>query len=255
MDNQFILSPYYIDKPAEHLKRFAKAGWQINEVDLPDTTNPQDKASAVHKGIADKVEAALKEGKRPISVAGDCCATIPVYAGLQRAGLEPSFLWLDSHGDFNTWETTPSGFLGGMPLAMMAGLGEQRMPDAVGLKTIPVEKIILADGRDLDPGEQKLVESAKIKHIKSFEELKTYLFNGPVYLHFDVDVLHLDDLPAVNYPAKGGPHASEVAEVFRVLKDRLELVALSCTIGVWNTRHNDLETGEAKAWSLFELLF
>ena len=255
MQNQFILSPYYIDKPAEHLKRFAKDGWQINEVSLPDTDNPQDKASAVHKGLAEEVEAALKAGKRPVSVAGDCCATIPVYAGLQRAGLEPSFLWLDSHGDFNTWETTPSGFLGGMPLAMMAGLGEQRMPNAVGLKTIPADKIILADGRDLDPGERKLVESAKINHVENFSELKTYPFRGPVYIHFDVDILHLDDLPAVNYPAQGGPRANEVAEVFRDLKGKLDIVALSCTTGVWNTRFDDLETGEALAWSLFELLF
>ncbi len=33
-------------------------------------------------------------------------------AGLERNGIPASIVWLDSHGDFNTWETTPSGFLG-----------------------------------------------------------------------------------------------------------------------------------------------
>ncbi len=57
--------------------------------------------------------------------AGDCVASLGVAAGLQRAGIEPSVAWLDAHGDFNTWETTPSGFMGGMPLAVLAGLGDQ----------------------------------------------------------------------------------------------------------------------------------
>ena len=142
---------------------------------MPDS-DPQNKASTVHKALANKVEAALKAGKRPISIAGDCCATIPVMAGLQRAGITPTLLWLDSHGDFNTWETTPSGFLGGMPLAMIAGLGELRMNQAVGLEPLPVSNIILADGRDLDPGEQILVSESGINHIQNFSELKRLCF-------------------------------------------------------------------------------
>jgi arginase len=63
-----------------------------------------------------------------VSIAGDCVATMGVLAGLHDAGITPTLIWFDAHGDFNTWETTPSGFLGGMPLAMIVGRGEQTMP-------------------------------------------------------------------------------------------------------------------------------
>jgi arginase len=141
-----------------------------------------------------------------------------------------------------------------MPLAMIAGLGELRMNQAVGLEPIPSEKIILADGRDLDLGEQVLVEESGITHIKDFSSLKDYEFKGPVYLHFDCDVVHLDDISAVKYPAKGGPRASEVAEVFRNLKNRLELVAISATVGSWAKDKGDIEKSDRVARELLELL-
>jgi arginase len=253
MQNHFILSPYFIDRSEPFLNTYFQEGWELNAPTLPDA-DPQSKASAVHKPLADKVEAALKKSKRPVSIAGDCCATIPVMAGLQRAGITPTFLWLDSHGDFNTWETTPSGFLGGMPLAMIAGLGELRMNQAVGLEPIPSEKIILADGRDLDPGEKELVEDSGITHIKEFSSLKNYEFKGPVYLHFDCDVVHLDDISAVKYPAKGGPRKGEVADVFKNLKSRLELVAISATLGSWTKDKGDVQKSDKIARELLELL-
>jgi arginase len=253
MQNHFILSPYFINQSEPFLETYLQNGWELNTVTLPNT-DPQNRASTVHKPLADKVEAALKAGKRPISIAGDCCATIPVIAGLQRANVNPTLLWLDAHGDFNTWETTASNFLGGMPLAMIAGLGELRMNQAVGLEPILTENIILADGRDLDPAEQELVEESGITHIKDFSSLEDYPFEGPVYLHFDCDVVHLDDVSAVKYPAKGGPRASEVADVFKNLKSRLELVAISATIGSWAKDKGDVQKSDKVARELLELL-
>jgi arginase len=253
MDNHFILTPYFIDQSEPFLNGYWQEGWELNTVSLPDGDS-QSRASAVHTALADKVEGALKAGKRPVSIAGDCCATIPVLAGLQRSRISPTLLWLDSHGDFNTWETTPSGFLGGMPLAMIAGLGELRMNQAVGLEPLPANKIVLADGRDLDPGEKILVERSGITHLQPFSSLKDYPFEGPVYLHFDCDVLHLDDVSAVKYPAPGGPRAAEVADVFQHLKS-LDLVAISATIGSWDPGKGDVEKSDRVARELLELLY
>ena len=254
MENHFILTPYFINQSEPFLKTYLKDGWELNAVTLPDA-DPQSRASAVHKPLANKVEAALKAGKRPVSIAGDCCATIPVMAGLQRAGITPTLLWLDSHGDFNTWETTPSGFLGGMPLAMIAGLGELRMNQAVGLEPIPAEKIILADGRDLDPGEKILIEESGVIHLQDFSKLKDYPVEGPVYLHFDCDILHLEDISAVKYPAQGGPRASEVADIFKHLKNKLNIVATSATIGSWDSHKGDVQKSDRIARELLELLY
>jgi arginase len=169
----------------------------------------------------------------PVSIAGDCCTAIGVMAGLQRAGIEPLFIWFDAHGDFNTWETTPSGFLGGMPLAMIAGLGEQRMPNAVGLRPVEHKHIILTDGRDLDPGERELVSGSGVLHMKNPMDLLEYDFpDRPIYVHFDADILNPLDAPAMNYLAKGGPRAEELAKVFRHIAQTGQVKAIS--VSSWN---------------------
>lgn len=56
-------------------------------------------------------------------VSGDCTTSLGVIAGLQRAGRDPGLVWVDAHGDFNTEATSPSGYLGGLPLALAVGIG------------------------------------------------------------------------------------------------------------------------------------
>lgn len=251
MADRRILTPYFLDQLEPQLQGYWQEGWALNTASLP-AGDTQSRMSALHTALADQVAGALAAGQRPVSLAGDCCAAIGVLAGLQRAGIDPTLVWLDAHGDFNTWETTPSGFLGGMPLAMMCGLGEQRMIHAVGLKPLAPERVVLADGRDLDPGERELIARAGIVHLPTIAPLKDYPLRGPVYLHFDCDLLHVADLPAVKYPAAGGPRAAEVAELFAQLK-RHKLVAISVTIGSWNAA-GDVARSERVARGLLELL-
>ena len=232
MKTQYILTPYFLDQPLQGLEELAQSDWIVNEQRLPDA-NKQSRMSTLHKEIAKHVSAAITDGLLPISVAGDCCTAIGVMAGLQGTDIEPLFIWFDAHGDFNTWETTPSGFLGGMPLAMIAGLGEQTMPNAVGLQPVEHEDIILTDARDLDPGERELVASSNILHLKNPMDLLEYDFGErPIYVHFDTDVVNPLDAPAMNYVAPGGPRAEELGKVFRHLAQTGLVKAVS--VSSWN---------------------
>ena len=154
MQNQMILTPFFLDELLPGLESLAESDWLINKPLLPGGETQQ-RLSALHMSLADFTQQSLLNAKRPVSIAGDCCTTIGVLAGLQRAGLDPVLIWFDAHGDFNTWQTTPSGFLGGMPLAMLVGRGEQTMPMAVDLKPLAEDRVILTDARDLDPAEVK----------------------------------------------------------------------------------------------------
>ncbi len=156
-----------------------------------------------------------------------------MLAGLQRVGLNPVLIWLDAHGDFNTWETTPSGFLGGMPLAMLVGRGEQTMTKAVGLRPIPEARVILTDGRDLDPGEKQALAQSGVHHITDSRLLLNHpLVANPVYLHFDTDIVNPEDAPAMGYRAEGGPSFAELQTIFRSLAQTGRVVAVSMT--TWN---------------------
>ncbi len=234
MQTRFILTPYFLDQALPALEELAEPNWHINRQPLPEA-DVQSRMLVLHAALAHQVTAALDANHLPVSIAGDCCATIGVMAGLQRGGLEPTLIWFDAHGDFNTWETTPSGFLGGMPLAMLAGLGEQTMPQALGLRPIAQERIILTDGRDLDPREQELIAGSDLVHLSDPLDLLDYpLGERPLYIHFDVDILNPLDVPAVSYMAAGGPRAEALAQVFRHLAQTGQIVAVS--LSTWNPK-------------------
>jgi arginase len=190
------------------------------------------------KALADEVAAVRAVGNLPVVLAGDCTFSIGVAAGLQRETPDFTLVWFDAHGDFNTHETTPSGFIGGMPLAMLCGRGKQTIVDGAGATVLPEADIILTDARDLDPGEAEAVADANIIHLADVGQLAAVdLPDKPIYIHFDVDVLRLSDLSAVSYPAQGGPSLESVATVLGQLAATGQVAAVSVTI--WNPDLDD----------------
>ncbi len=250
--NRFILSPSFIAEAVPELESLAKPGWVVNNPSLPNG-DKQLKMSAIHKIIADFVSETVYENERPVSIAGDCCTAIGALAGLQRAGIDPNLIWFDAHGDFNTWETTPSGFLGGMPLAMIVGKGEQTMPEAVGLMALPEDRVILTDARDLDSGERELIAESKVSHINKTETLlEEPLPDGPIYVHFDTDVVSLRESPAQNYPAQGGPSSSIILSIFNKLAESGQVIAVS--LSSWNPKLDKGNKSEKISMSLLQAL-
>jgi arginase len=221
MVDRFLVTPYALDHEASWLAELAGPEGRLNCPELPEG-DLLERLAAVHGPLAQVVATTIGEGERPVVVAGDCCVTLAVAAGLRRAGLAPVLLWLDAHGDFNTWETTPSGFVGGMPLAMLVGRGEQRLLEALGLTPWPETDAVLADARNLDPGEQRTLEASAVRRIGDPRRLRDEprLAGRPLWVHFDVDVVDPADAPAVGYPAPGGLRAAELAPIFDELGRR-----------------------------------
>ncbi len=86
--------------------------------------------------VAAVVESATRDGGVSMVAAADCHTSPGVLAGLQRAGHSPGIVWLDAHGDFNTAETSPSGYLGGMSLAIAVGREDRDLRARLGLTAI-----------------------------------------------------------------------------------------------------------------------
>jgi len=232
--DQWICTPFFIAKPEEALRDVAGEDQIINAPALAGD-DPLERMGVLYRGLADHAASALAAGKRPVSLAGDCVSSLGVMAGLQRAGIDASLLWLDAHGDFNTWETTPSGFLGGMPLAMAVGRGERRLTRTLGLRPIDEARVILSDARDLDPGEREAVAASHMTHIADAGELlERPLPEGPLHVHFDSDIVDAAESPAQNYPVAGGPSGALMEHVFRHIGGCASVVALS--VSAWNPR-------------------
>jgi arginase len=205
--------------------------------------------AAVSEQIAAFTEQSVREGHRPVSVAGDCCAVIGVITGLQRAGHRPRLVWLDAHGDFNTPETSPSGFVGGMPLAMLVGRGDQAVLERLGTRPLDEPAVVLCDGRDLDPLEREALQASRVRHLSSVEQLDELDFGqDPVHLHIDGDILNPLEAPAMLYPAAGGPGAAALEAILRRATARWRVVSVSLT--TWALDRDTTGDTEEAVWCL-----
>ena len=248
-----IASPMFLDRRSDAVDEISQPGDKVIAAG-PGSGDLTESLAPIHRELAATVSGVVADGNRPIAVLGDCCQTIPVMAGLERNGLRPTLIWLDSHCDFNTWETSPSGFLGGMPLAMLTGRGDQRMMQAVDLEPIDDERAVLCDGRDLDPGERTLVDNSGIHFVEDLGELDpAALPPGPLYVHFDSDIIDATEAPAFLYPASGGPSAEEMRQALEKLMETDRVVAISITAAWDPARDGDGRTRNAVTHCLGEL--
>jgi len=253
--NTHLLIPFLTGQRRAGLGRVNNVSvhpWEI--VDIPefketlisDANEKLYRMAHIYASLADKVQQSVALGNRPVCIAGDCFSALGVLAGLQKARKPPDrILWLDAHGDFHTWGTTISKYLGGMPLAMMTGRRDRRIGERdsvnafinmVGLTAYPEENIILSDARDLDPGEKELLESSKIVACK-IDDIHKYLsYDENIHLHFDTDVI--DDrveLPALKYHVEHGPSRQDILSLFRYLS-QYKLMAIS--VSAWHEEHD-----------------
>ncbi len=223
-------------------------------VDLdPDFGYGIDPVLAVNRALAEAI--AAHPGRIPLIFAGDCVSCLGTMKGLERH--HPAVVWFDAHGDFNTPQTTPSGFLGGMPLAMLVGRGNLSLLEALELEPIPEEDVILTDARDLDPMESIALRGSGITHLMSVDDLlSAALPVGPVYIHLDTDVIDSFEMPGMSYPAPDGPSARKVQAALARVARESQPVGLLITL--WNAALTDdprpLETTLALARTFVDTL-
>jgi len=135
-----------------------------------------------------QVDDALAAGNFPLLISGDCSIALTTLAALHRHRPDARVLWLDTHADFNTPETTTSDFLGGMALAGACGLW-----DAGLAEPFPADRVVLAGVGDLDPPERENLEGTGATVVgaglDTLVAVQNALDGAPVYVHFDSDVL------------------------------------------------------------------
>jgi arginase len=188
--------------------------------------------------LARIVAAERKAGALPVGILANC-SSWACSGGLQHSGPAPrplrvGLVFIDAHGDFNTPETTLSGMLGGMPVAISAGLGLLRMRLMSGLDpALPESHIVLAGVRDTDPLEQDLLDRSAVRRL-SVDELRARgeslrremkqlsAATDVICVHVDMDVLDPKEVPGHALRVPGGPTSDELAaalaEMFRYEK-------------------------------------
>jgi arginase len=255
-----IITPFLMGQRRDGLSRVCSIdsySWEIlqvpelNETIITDSNEKIQRMTKIYSLLSEKIKEVVDDNVIPVSIAGDCVSTIGILAGLQKAGKQPDrILWLDAHGDFHTWETTQTKYIGGMPLAMLVGRGDQRIVKATGLNPYPEERIILSDGRDLDSGEEESLRNSKILRC-SIADVSKYLLkqSESIYLHLDTDVLDAEiEMPALKYHVRSGPTYQDISNLFKSLKDK-NIIAIS--VSAW---HEEKDFDNKTAMACLNLL-
>lgn len=167
------------------------------------TTDPIDGVVAGSPALR---AAVIAEPGVPVVLIGECTLVPAILSGMLERQPGTCLIWVDAHGDLNTPETSPSGFIGGMPLAVLTGRCHPRWREAAGLaQSFPDELVALVGARDLDPGERELLDRTAMHEVATCAEAIAALPAGaPLYVHLDTDVLDPSEVPDAGFPAPGG---------------------------------------------------
>ena len=203
----------------------------------------------LYRLLAESVAEARRNSKFPLILSGNCSATLGAIGGAETKRL--GVIWFDAHGDFNTPETTSSGFLDGMGLAVAAGLCWKRLALSIpNFSPIAGTNILHVGGRDFDSEERALFEraGATVIDAAAIEQMSVRDVLTPVmskfrfnveeaHLHIDLDVLNPKEAPANEYVTEeGGLSVKQIFEAVGLIKENLKIT--SATIAAFDPKYD-----------------
>lgn len=215
-------------------RRIGQLGYAVRdlgdlEVEDSDTVpEPGDKLkhlreiSAACEDLAQKVEGVLTAGELPLVLGGDHSIAIGSISGFasycRKRNEQPGLIWFDAHADMNTPESSPSGNIHGMPLAVVLGYGAPILRDIGGFTPkLDPALCVHVGARDVDRGERELIDKLGIRFITMREidergmsacideaiEIASRA-SGGYAVTFDVDALDPGDAPGSGTLVRGG---------------------------------------------------
>jgi len=185
------------------------------------------------RAVAAGVRRARAESRFPVVLSGNCLSAVGVIAGL---GTQTGVLWIDAHGDFNTPQTTMSGFLDGMTLATATGRCWSELAQSIeGFEPVPDKAVVMFGTRDLDPGEGPALDRAGIVRLRSgatLAEIESALDNvgrthTKFYVHLDMDALDPSEGRANGFAARGGFTSESLRVLLDTIARKLPVAALT----------------------------
>ena len=194
-------------------------------------------AFELNRLLADEVRQTLEKDFFPVVLSGNCNSCLGTIAGADPENL--GVVWFDAHGEFNTPETTLSGFLDGMPIAMATGRCWKSVAGTIpGFAPVAEKNLVLVGARDLDAEEQHQLEQSEINLVRTVNGEEKEILRGieaaliqlqrrvtGLYLHIDMDAFEIGGGAANHYGATGGMSPEFMVAALAVVKDHIPIRA------------------------------
>jgi len=218
--------------------------------------------------LADIVADNTRQGYISVGLLSNCTSLLGVLGGLQHSGptrrpRKVGMVFIDAHGDFNTPESTLSGMLGGMPVAVSAGMALTNLRLESGLQpAMPTRYIVLGAVRDVDPLEQELLDRSNVEML-TVDDFRTGSENihrqmrrlseltDVIYIHIDMDVLDPPEVAGHPLTVPNGPTSQELAAALTEMFKYEKVAALGVASTPWGERDEQNLSRQA-AYNLIE---
>jgi arginase len=199
------------------------------------------------EAVAARVEKAVQDGALPIILGGDHSVAIGSTAGVARA-LKPGgesfgIIWFDAHADMNVPESTPSGNIHGMALAVALGLGDQALTQVAGFAPkLAAKNAVLVGTRSIDEKERDVVRQSGI-HVFTMRDIDergmravmvdalAAALDGTrgVHVSLDIDFMDPDLAPGTGTVVRGGVTEREAHLAMEMVADTGKLLSMDVT--------------------------
>lgn len=165
--------------------------------------------------LAAALEDSFQRAPLTVLAANTCSASLATLPVVARHFPDVVVLWIDAHGDFNTPETTRSGYLGGMVLAAACGVWDSGHGSGVD----PARTLVIG-ARDVDADEQALLEAHAVRLVSptevDFGSVVSAIGDAPVWIHIDWDAMEPGYVPA-DYKVAGGLLPHQLQDLFSAI--------------------------------------
>jgi arginase len=220
----------------QHLRAF-EPDLEVVRIRLPEKFHAEAEALvALQKLAVQAIRESLTRHRRILILSGNC-GPAALSAASALDPLTTGVIWFDAHADFNTPETSASGFLDGMSLSILTGHCWPALAARLaGFEPVPERNVILIGARDLDSREAIALSHSSISYItpakmemlaKAIEALPEEVEN--FYVHLDLDVLDKSEGSANSYASGGGLSADELYPALELLQrsGRIRIASLT----------------------------
>nr|CAD7395459.1 unnamed protein product [Timema cristinae] len=187
--------------------------------------------AACHKKVSEKVQDVMKDGRVCVTLGGDHSVSIGTIDGHVKARGNVAVLWVDAHADLNTADTSLTGNIHGMPVALLAKELSDYWPYIPGMDwqkpTLSIKQFAYIGLRSVDEYERVIMDKYSItafgmedieykgivnvvnEALQSIDPLSTL----PLHVSFDIDCLDPLEAPSTGTPVRGGMSLREGIQV------------------------------------------
>ena len=220
-------------------ERLKRLGYQVEDagnLQIPANVSvPESGLVSTVRGICEDIyqqaRGSLAGGRLPLFLGGDHSIAIGTVGGVTNER-ECGVLWIDAHGDFNTPDTSASGNIHGMPLAVLLGRGDERLVDVgrPGRKLDPRDVVVIGL-RQLDPRERDMLKASGMglytmrdvdergASAVAEEALTRLEHRSALHVSLDLDALDPGEAPGVGTPVEGGLSYREAQLLMELVAD------------------------------------